>query len=312
MDLIKNINETFQINQDFFKNSNYHLKSNEDCGSILGEIIDLSLSEVTVEITSIQNIDSYVDSIITSLILKLEKDVIKYKKISNKIIKAWRETPEMFKTKDRTGKYGEVFENKTLLSDNEYSISLNVFFFNYFSSGDFRFTSGYGEHSYYGVELYIDDLNEVDAWFEKIKKDLTSKKIKDRFIKYVLKHNIEIPLNKIYDVLTLSETSPIKPDRPVLPINIDGAILNGLFYQHGSNLEINKNIIQYVMSEHDVDLLPLLGWEIESYTDDYHHHDGQVCDYVITLSSPEGYEYYAYDEHCLMTGWNFDDGPAFE
>lgn len=46
----------------------------------------------------------------------------------------------------------------------------------------------------------------------------------------------------------------------------------------------------------------LAGWHINAGHEGYHHHDGQVCEYYLTLTK-DGNSFTYYEEHSLVTGW---------
>lgn len=70
-------------------------------------------------------------------------------------------------------------------------------------------------------------------------------------------------------------------------------------------LEITDNIIDEVDEDEDLDLSPIKGWKIKVEREGDHDRDSQDCDYTVIFLFPDGIEYYLYDRHSLMTGWNF-------
>lgn len=67
---------------------------------------------------------------------------------------------------------------------------------------------------------------------------------------------------------------------------------------------IDETIINN-LAEDEIDISCLLNWEVSYERKGEHHNDGQICDYTVTFTSPEGHEYHAYDSHCAITGWSF-------
>lgn len=91
-------------------------------------------------------------------------------------------------------------------------------------------------------------------------------------------------------------------------MSIDGDALNDLLTEFGVDkigMEIDQDVVEYIQGEQEEDISHLLGWVIEADTEGYHHNDGDMVDYDVTLISPEGTEFNASNTHCLMTGWNF-------
>ncbi len=107
------------------------------------------------------------------------------------------------------------------------------------------------------------------------------------------------------------KTGKIKKDKdfdknkPKFPISFKGKQLNNLLYEVDDSCKIDKEFVEFIKEEDDLDISALLNWEINTSHVGFHHHDGQVCDYTVEFISPEGYSYKTYESHSLVTGWNF-------
>lgn len=310
MDIIKNIDKLFILDGNFVKKE-LRIKTPKELGKIIAKISDLNMEEVTFTITDIENSIETVETIIEALIINLNIEVVKYKKVAFKVIKAWEDSPDEFKIKKLSfPKDEEIFERKGLLSDNQYHISLFILFFNYYKSFGHGFTTGCGNYTFYEKGYYETQIEEVDSWVSKIVKELKTTKIKDRFKKYLINNDVSISHKKLERFVKLSdEKVDVKSEpNPPFPMKIDGGTLNSILSNGEEYFEIDDDFIIAFKEEYNVDLSPLVDWEVSYGTNDTHHNDGQICEYFIEFSSPEGHIYNTTNEHCLMTGWNFNDG----
>lgn len=70
-------------------------------------------------------------------------------------------------------------------------------------------------------------------------------------------------------------------------------------------VEIDEEFIKYAKEELDIDISFLLGYFIASESHGEHYNDGQMVEYTLTITSPEGNSYQVCDLHSLVTGWSF-------
>jgi hypothetical protein len=306
MDFIKNINEEFILtNFNFLKEiKNYSLILNENilAEDVLVSVTDINKKEVFLKIINIGNIDNLIEDIANIMCKKLIEYADDYKLIASKIIKSWEDSPEKFilqkNNRDNT------FKNLELLTNDEYIKSVSVFFGKLYYSG-FYFTTGWGDKSFYNKDYYINNLNEIDAWLAKSLKDIKSSKTKPKIKNEIYRNIITIPLSDTNKYLILNEKEVTKNSlKPKFPIAFNAEELNTLISSINSHVYITDDIIEDFNSE-DIDISKLKDWEISYSHDGYHHNDGQICDYEVIFTSPEGYNYYLYDSHSLITGWNF-------
>lgn len=307
MSFLKNIRREFRLDSNYthyLKKNFYAIRDSdfkiEDVNVLVSEI---SISSVELSISSIGNIDDFVDFVVESMCNDLKKDVEKFKTTAEKVVKAWEETPEKFRQqKEHYSK--DTYKNRGLLSDDEYMHCVMVSFGKVSYYSDYRFSTGCGSDTYYSKEHFVKCLSEIDSWLSKSIKDIGTKKIKDRIKNQILKNTISIPISKVEDALTLfeKETTTVQK-KPPFPIEFTDDELNFLLSEIG-DCYIDEEIIDELIEE-DLDLSELLNWEISYEHEGEHHNDGQICDYTVTFTSPEGHEYYAYNSHSLVTGWNF-------
>jgi hypothetical protein len=316
MDFLKNINKEFILTSDFnFIKKNYHyiFKKGDDInlGTVKVKTSDLNTSQAEFYITEIENIDDVVTQVAEAMVTSLTRDASKYKKIAKKVIKAWNESPEKFKQqKDRYSK--DTYKRLNLLNNKEYMQSVFTFFDKVSYHSDFRFSTGCGGDTYYAKEVYEEGLESIDKWIEKATKELASAKIKKRLKNYIMKNTVTIPIGRLEDSIALS-VDEIKvsnsskksksPNKPEFPVKFTAIQMNYFLSEYGEAY-LDEEMIEEFNSQNDVDISPLLHWEILVEHEGYHHNDGQVCDYTATFIHPDGHEYYVYSEHCLMTGWN--------
>jgi hypothetical protein len=318
MDFLKNINRDFILSPEFdFIKKQYHYLFEPGDKIIMEDVIisvdDIDRRLATFYINSIGNIDDVVNQVVAIMEKSLTKDADKFKVLANRVIKAWEETPNNFvKHRKNFLNNKTIYENKGLLVGEEYNLSVFVFIDKISYHSDFSFTSGYGRDTYYEKDFYVNCMNEIDPWITNTVKELNSAKVKKRIKNQLLKNRIVIPLTKLEKFLTLADkTTPDKDSvKPPFPMSFTDDEINFLLSYIGE-CYISENLIEE-LSEEGFDISSLLDWEISYEHEGEHHNDGQICDYTITFTSPDGYEYYAYDSHSLMTGWNFNDEVIIE
>lgn len=311
MDLLQNIDKNMYISNNVVKrNVSGILKSLDDTNKVMVKAYEISVDEksVSLEIVDITNLDELLDRAIEEEFIKYDKEVAKYKKVLNKIISCWENTPEQFK-KEKTSWGETIYTHKTLLTDNEYHAGLSFYFGSYSKYNDKSFTTGCGDKTFYPLDTLKTYL-DVDSWVENVKKEVKSTKIKTRIKKNLFKTCLQIRFNQIDTELSLTEFAPVKKlgNKGPFPMTISGSVLNGILSESGGDaFTIDEEFIEFAKEEYEVDFTPLIDWEIHASTDGYHNHDGQVCDYTVVFSPLEGDNYHAYNSHCLVTGWNFRD-----
>jgi hypothetical protein len=311
MDFLKNINRDFILSPEFdFIKKHYHYLFEPGDKITMEDIIikvdDIDRRLATFFIDSIGNIDDVVNQVVAKMEKSLTKDVDEFKVLANRVIKAWEETPNNFvKHRENFLNGKKIYKNKGLLIGEEYSLSVFVLLDKISYHSDFRFSTGYGSETYYEKDFYVNCMNEIDPWIASTMKELNSAKVKKRIKNQLLKNKILIPLTKLEKFLTLADkTTPEKDSvKPPFPMSFTDDEINFLMSEIGE-CYISENLIEE-LSEEGFDISSLLDWEISYEHEGEHHNDGQICDYTITFTSPDGYEYYAYNSHCLMTGWNF-------
>lgn len=94
----------------------------------------------------------------------------------------------------------------------------------------------------------------------------------------------------------------VEVDKPPFPMVIRGWLMNILAEED----EVDEKLVSKIWEKWEEDISLLLGWDIETEFEGTNYHDGQVLEYTVTLTSPEGHKYKAFDEHCGMIGWDFE------
>jgi hypothetical protein len=311
MDFLKNINKEFRLTDEygFFKKTYHYLfKNSEDKiepKDIIVLVDDINMRKVSLTFKSIGNIDEVVDQVANLMCKNLTEDADKFKVISNKVIEAWENTPKKF-IQQKLSFSNETYKYIGLLNNEEYMLSVFALFGNISFHSNFRFSTGCGGDTYFGKDFFIQCLNEIDSWLSKTIKEINSAKIKNRIKNQILnKSKIEIPLSKIDTYLELVDNETHKDSvKPPFPIKFTDNQMN-LFMGEFGECYIDEEIVEELMDQYGLDISNLLEWEVSYEHEGEHHNDGQICDYTITLTSPDGHEYYAYNSHSLVTGWNF-------
>jgi len=310
MDFIRNINKPFILKPTFnILKETKGIKSSMTQPEMGVKLIELDIHGATFKIIDYPNVDEVVEEVLTKLSEKLIKDVKKIKRIANKVIKEWNEAPENFTPKKGYSK--TVYLNKDLLSDNDYRHSVSYYFDNlseYYH--DLTFTTGNGGDTHYEKEYYINGIKEIDIWLEKQLKLFKSTKIKKRVKNYLNKTVFELEMHEILKHIEIKRTrSTSKKEviaKPPFPIVFRGSELNSLLFAYDSGeLVFDEIYIEIFQEEFGLDISSLTDWEINISYKGEHHNDGQIVDYTVEFMSPDGHTYYAYDSHCLMTGWDF-------
>jgi len=315
---VKNLNKDFNLNPDFkIENLSDH---NVKLSNIKIRIDEIDLDGVLANISSADGVDEAVQQIADSLLKKIEDESEKVKRVANKVIKAWEESPEKFVFKKESFRDEKIYE-RNLLGSNEYHTGVFVSYekLDFYFSG-LSFSTGNGGHTYYEKEYFVKGLVELEKWLNDSKKKLKSKATLKRIANYILKTRIEISMNELPKAISLAEDESLlckifgkKDKKPPFPFEIDGKVLNGVLYDTcGDHMILDKETISEWNEEFEVDWSALEEWEFEASTDEYHNHDGQVCSYTVTFTSPDGHEYKAYNDHCLVTGWNFHGKVDFK
>lgn len=307
MDFLKNINKEFYLTDlDFIKKNYHYLFEGDDkiVTNVKAKVSDIDMRTVYLTITEIEGIDDIVAQVADLMTRRITEDAEKFKVIAKKVVEAWEKSPESFKRQKDTY-HKDTYKNKGLLTNDEYHQSVFTFLDKISFHSDFSFTTGCGGDTFYDKEFHVKCLEDIDAWVTDVAKQLSSTKIRARIKNALLKNTITISLSKVNETLTLAEKSKPTEKKPPFPIKLSGNEMNALM-RYASDSYITEEIIEELDEEWEIDISSLLDWEISSEHEGEHYNDGQICDYTVTLTSPDGHEYYAYDSHCLMTGWNFD------
>jgi hypothetical protein len=272
------------------------------------KVDNITMEGVQFSIHDIEGIEFLLDELINNAINQLSTSTEKYKKVVAKILKAWEKSPESFK-KQKASYSSETYINKGLLTDREYFAGPF-----YSVAGSFegfsecRIPTGCGEDTYYAPERYKQGLAQVDAWVEKTIKGLKTTKSRDKLKKKMYKSSLFLSfseLDKWFSIPVNSEPEKRKKITP-FPFQIDGELLNRIMrLSEADAVEVDEEFIEYAKEELDIDISFLLGYEIASESHGKHYNDGQMVEYTLTLTSPEGNSYQAYDLHSLVTGWSF-------
>jgi hypothetical protein len=99
-------------------------------------------------------------------------------------------------------------------------------------------------------------------------------------------------------------------NKPPMP-SIDGYALNRLLRESDDDWVFDQELIDYCLEEDEDDWTNFLGWGVKVESAGFHHHDGQIVDYTVYFTSPEGHSYHVNDSHNLVVGWDFDDSIKF-
>jgi hypothetical protein len=224
----------------------------------------------------------------------------KRKKLYNKIIKIWEETPEIFKKQDRSYKTDAVYDCSTpnLMGDRNYMNG---------------FVTGCGGNTYYSKEWY---QNKLDNWDEVVKEvTSTINYCVKSWMKDLVKDEIEIKYSKLEETVELEGVSK-KPAKPKLDFTIDGDTLNSILSETGGEFDVDDEFIKSIEDEYEDEIVnefkKIKGATFSSEHEGYHHNDGQICDYTVTITTKDNHDYHAYDSHCLMVGWRFDGQITFQ
>lgn len=318
MNFLKNIKKPFVLKSGYNFSGDKEFKkivNNPKLGKVIVKVDNITMDGVLFSISEIEGIEFLLDDLINIAISQINTSTEKYKKVINKILKAWEKEPEKFKQQQQSSLTKETYVNKGLLSDKEYCTRP------YYSVGgvydgfmDACIITGYGSETYYDAERLKLSLIEVDEWVYKTIKNLKTARGREKFKKAILRGraNLSLTFEELEQWIEIPET--IKPDKKQkkvpFPFQIEGSIMNIIMGEVSDDfVEVNEEFVEYIQKESGVDINFLLGWEIAYKSSGEHHHDGQMVEYTLILTSPNGNRYQAHDTHCLVTGWNFR-GPV--
>lgn len=310
MRFIENIKENFILSPKYNILEKIHrLKTSEFVQPELRvKISDINMDGIKFIISNTATVSKASEFIANQLIKNITADIAKVKKIATKVLDAWEKTPGNF---IQRADHDDCYMNKNLLSSDEYRTSALVSFgkVSYFS--DLHFTRGCGSDSYYGKEYFKAGLENADKWLSKVISELKSDKIQARISNYFNKTEIKLTYPEVLEYITIPNNKSIfevikEVKKPEFPITFSSSCLNCLLSEIGGECVVDDEIIHFCISEFEEDLSAIRDYEISSETNGYHNHDGQVCDYKVTFTSPAGHDYNCYNSHCLITGWNFD------
>lgn len=231
------------------------------------------------------------------------------KEMYERMIKIWEEKPGIFKQQ-----YGSY-------NSHTYICTIKDMFTNY----TVNLSTGCGSDTYYSKEFYVDALKVWDkTCADEIKKLTKNPKV---YTRDLLKAEIIINSRQLDNFIELKEqTTNIdaledldtifrKSVKPEFPVVFEADELNSFLSEVGGDFDVSDELIEELREE-DEELAEkfekLNGCVFTVEHEGEHNHDGQMCDYTITVLTPDNHEYYAHNTHCLVTGWNFHGQVKFE
>jgi hypothetical protein len=186
-------------------------------------------------------------------------------------------------------------------------------------------STGWGENTFYSKEFYQKELNGWDKKCVEEIKDLV--KSPQKYTRALLNADIEINSMQVENFLEMQDVNIdaaeeiknllMKNSNPRLSIVFNPDILNEILSETGGNFTVDDEFIEQLKENAEDDNVikefeKLKGSIFSSETEGEHHHDGQVCDYTVTIFTPDNQKYHAHNSHCLVTGWNFYKDVKFE
>jgi len=306
----KNINGEFALSPSYMLSiRDFDIKM----GSVNVKISEIDKQDISVNISSSEGLGECARSISQEMILRLEKGVKKQKRISLKVIKEWENNPDNFKFKKEAYSGEKIYIHESLLKDSEYSSYIGIFFDKIsISCHDLTFSTGYGSSTHHEKGYYEEGIEMLDVWLVKEVKKIKSAAFIKRVINQIKKHSFDFSIFKAHEYLSIptkdtkkvpSEKSKKKP----FPFSFSADDLNDFLTECGGRtIYIDSEIIEELSDGFKFPLADLEEWEIISDTDGHHNHDGDMCEYTVTFTSPDGHDYHLYNTHSLYTSWNFD------
>lgn len=133
---------------------------------------------------------------------------------------------------------------------------------------------------------------------------LQGKLSEDDFVESFAKYQLQI------DAVKLQEAFEKNKNKPKMP-SVDGYALNRLLSESDDNFTFDQELIECLINEDEDDWTEFLGWTVGVESEGFHDHDGQVVDYSVYFTSPDGHLYVVNDRHSLICGWDFDESIKF-
>lgn len=304
IDILNNPSKSFRLKKPL-KVWIYPIDKLEEGTLLTPESVELGKTNSTIafRVSSENNLDAMAENMKNILVNKAEREQSKRKKLYEKIIKAWEDNPSIFKKKDN-GYSSTVIYNcsdKKLFSENEYMLA---------------FVTGCGSYTFYGKEYFEEKLKTWDKDCAKEINDITKKT--KTYVRDILKAEVEINSNQLDNFLSLENISvSTKPKtKPKFPVVFEPKSLNRLLCETGGDFTVDDELIEWLTEEEEEEIAEklnkIMGAVFSASHEGFHNHDGQVCDYTLSVLLPDNNEYNAYNSHCLMTGWNFHEPVEFK
>ena len=297
MDILKNLNKNYKLITEIpvnkYHNSNKHKEVYFPKGISL-KLVDIDFEEECLVFSALES-DFLTELAIKTVdinILMFEENKVNEFKGLTKIIKCWNKTPDRFTQQtDYHSTDTYVLQGKQPVNDDEYS----------------PLATGCGSNTYYSKKKLEKQLAKLDAKYEgEIKRE--KRRVKT-ITNQLRKRHITVPFKK-YETIIELDGKIIKIKKPDCPITIDGDLLNFMLSEEYGHEVIDAEQIGWA-KEMEEDISHLEGYMLTQHTDGYHNNDGDYCDYEVTLSTPDGFDYHTYNRHCLVTGWNFHGEVTF-
>jgi hypothetical protein len=304
MEFIKNFKCDFILSPEYnfikeLKNHKFDVKV---------KIHNINMECVYFKISEMKDIDLAISIIKEQMIDRVKKDVVTYKKIANKVINKWENEPDSFHIKKLSFNTSKmIYENISLLKDDEYHVTPHISIGKKFIMYDYTFATGCGGDTYYDINYYIKAINEIDNWLNNILTEINSSKNKLKYKNYINSIEIVMSYKNVIKYIKIPDNQ-IKKEiiKKSFPMNFSGTVMNILMSElDDTTTYIDNAFILHFKKEYNIDLTPIKDFEIEYSTDDYMHNDGQILKYKVVFTSPDGIEYITHDEHCAITGWIF-------
>ena len=285
---------------------NYCVKTQQDLTFKLINV-DIDNSKISFKINDCESLDLIVLDVIEKIkpLLNLKTEDLRYK--INLIIDEWDKNPGNFLER-RSSFNGKSFYNNNIA--NVIHDSYNYVYIKFLNKELLDFSC---EIKFFEKEYYLKLLNKLEEWEKKTTKEINLSKFKSKIKNAILREEFEVSIEQFIKTVEIPESKEnsiekIKEvEKPGFPIKLIGWQLNIILNEGFRDGEINEQFIEDVKEVCGIDLSCLLDWEIKTGTDGYHNNDGQICDYTVEFISPDNNFYYAYNSHCLVTGWNFND-----
>lgn len=254
-------------------------------------------SKIHFKVSKDNDLDSMSLDIMNKRVELKEKELKRKKELYELVLNYWNDSPDIF-TLQNNGYSTKTYKCSKVIADKDYTPHLST---------------GYGSNTYYDKEYYEQALA---SWDKLHKEELKSiAKNPKTHTKDLLKAAIEISSAQLDKFIKLQEegekTSTKKKEKvkkPPFPFKFDADFLNFLLSETGGDFEVDDELIEDFAEtdEQREQLEKIKGSVFSAETEGYHNHDGQVCDYLVTILTPDNHEYTTGNSHCLVTGWNFD------